>query len=171
MNHGLAFLQTPPFVLLLCPPPPPLSRLPSFLQPPSLIHIHVWYCLWAAINHVSGASSQKGEASTRSLLPAPYQENTFKEHMGGGGRGAETVEKVNGERYGEAGKGGRQRLHFKPRPPCPTANIGTSCIWFLFWLFLVLFSWSLVKLACHSFQSSRKCYFLEHCQSCKWELI
>lgn len=33
--------------------------------------------------------------------------------------------------YGEAGKGGKRRLHFKTRPPSPTANIGTSCIWFL----------------------------------------
>ena len=48
--------------------------------------------------------------STHSLLPAPYQENPFKEHrVGGGCRRAETVEKVNGkdmERLEREGNGG-----------------------------------------------------------------
>lgn len=66
-----------------CPHSLPPSSLPPLL-PLSLIHTHIWYCLWAAINHVSGASSQKGEASTRSLLPVPVPGKHFQRTHGGG---------------------------------------------------------------------------------------
>lgn len=74
-------LRTPSVALLLSSSP----SLP-LLKPLSLIHIHFWYRLWAAINYVSRTSSQKGEASVHSPLPMPYQENTFKEPVEGGGR-------------------------------------------------------------------------------------
>lgn len=77
------FCKTPPF---LHPLPPSLLSA-SFLLPLSLIHTHIWYCLWAAINHVSGASSQKGEASTRSPLPVLVPGKRFQRTHGGWGGG------------------------------------------------------------------------------------
>lgn len=121
--------------LLSLPPLPLLSSLPSFfLLPLFLIHIHVWCCLWAAINHVSRASSQKGEASTLDSLSAPcaLPGKPFQRTQSRGGlqRGWDSRES-EWERYGEAGKGGKRRLHFRQKPPSPTVNIGASCIWFL----------------------------------------
>lgn len=94
------------------PPPTPISRhfssssLPFFA---ASVRIHIWYCLWTAINHVSSASSQKGEASARSRLPAPYQEKPFKEHRVGAPAGPGRCRKWMGKdmkRQEREGNGG-----------------------------------------------------------------
>lgn len=117
----------PSHSLSRCPPPP--SRFAASL-PDS--HTRLILSLGSYKLCSRGEfSERRGLHSLSPLCALPGK--PFQRTHGGGGGGSVTVEKENGKDMGRLEMEGDE-FECTPRPPYPIVNIGTSCIWFLFWL-------------------------------------
>lgn len=130
--------------------PPPISPSPSHTHPPTLCspdsHTHLIVSLGSYKTcSRSQFSERRGLPSSLSLLLTRKALSKNPWRSVGGGLNSR---KRQWESYGEAAKGGRHGLQGKPRPPYPTADIGTSC---------TFFSLTIVVAFC----SCRRCCFLE----------